>query len=224
MSERSAEILHGREVENHKIIVPEFHLIEGCMYATKTGTLINSVDRQIRSGRTAVLFKPELDNRWGLMEEIGSHDGRKMVANMLPSNMPSAMIDIIHTSGEKIKVVGIDEIQFFSGGNKGIVETVRYMVDRMGLIVYGAGLFTDFRGESFGQMHNLADEADNITHVRAVCVKCGNDASRTQRIVNGKPANYNDPIVLIGADEAYEARCRHCHDVPGKPEPGWFNE
>lgn len=223
MYERSPEIITGREVENHKILVPEFILIEGSMYATKTGTLINRVDRQIRSGRTAILFKPDLDNRWGLQEEIGTHDGRKMIANKIPADNPFAMLEVINCCAEKVSVVGIDEIQFFAGGEKGVRNTVRYMVDKMGLIVYGAGLMTDFRGENFGEMSTLALESDEMIHVRAICVKCGNEASRTQRIVNGQPANYNDPVVMIGAEESYEARCRHCHDVPGKPSPEWFD-
>lgn len=79
-----------------------------------------------------------------------------------------------------------------------------------------AGLDMDFRGEPFSMMPRLMTQAEFVTKLTAVCTKCGAPATRTQRIVNGQPAHYNDPIVLVGASEAYEARCRHCHDVPGK--------
>lgn len=224
MNKRNIEIIKGREVLRSKSLSGEFELISGCMYAAKTGTLINKIDREVRSGETAIIFKPSLDNRWGLQEKIGSHDGRVLVANMVPHDNAFLMIEAIKSSSDKISVVGIDEIQFFSGGDKGIRNTIAYMVDKMGLRVYGAGLFTDFRGEAFGQMAELSVEADSHVNVRAICVRCGKEASRTQRIINGQPAKYTDPVVLIGAEEAYEARCRHCHEVPGKPIPSWFNE
>ena len=86
-----------------------------------------------------------------------------------------------------------------------------------GIRVMVAGLDTDFRGEPFGPMPKLITEAEFVTKLAAVCNKCGAPATRTQRIINGKPASYYDPVILVGASESYEARCRHCHEVIDKP-------
>ena len=97
-----------------------------------------------------------------------------------------------------------------------IVEVCEYLADK-GIRVMVAGLDKDFRGESFGVMPELLTRAEFVTKLTAVCAKCGAPATRTQRLVNGKPAGFEDPIVMVGADESYEPRCRHCHQVPNKP-------
>jgi thymidine kinase len=107
-------------------------------------------------------------------------------------------------------MVGIDEAQFF---DQEIIPIVQKLADR-GLRVIVAGLDTDFRGEPFGPMPVLMAQADQVDKLHAICMICGEAASRTQRLVNGKPAHYHDPIVIVGAAELYEARCRQHHQVP----------
>ena len=109
-------------------------------------------------------------------------------------------------------MVGIDEAQFFDDG---IVDVVSALAER-DLRVIVTGLDTDFRGEPFGCMPTLMAKADKLDKLSAICMVCGEPASRTQRLVNGSPAHYDDPIVIVGASEMYEARCRRCHSVPRK--------
>lgn len=111
-------------------------------------------------------------------------------------------------------MVGIDEAQFFDDG---IVDVAQTLADK-GLRVIVTGLDTDFRGEPFACMPEMIVKADKVDKLEAICMRCGEPATRTQRLVNGSPANYNDPVVIVGAAEMYEARCRHCHEVPGKGE------
>jgi thymidine kinase len=107
-------------------------------------------------------------------------------------------------------VIGIDEAQFFDDG---ILEVTRQLADR-GIRVLVAGLDQDFRGEPFGPMPALMSKAEQVDKLRAICMVCGEPASRTQRLVNGRPARYDDPVVIVGASEMYEARCRQHHEVP----------
>ena len=109
--------------------------------------------------------------------------------------------------------MAIEEVQFFG---EDIIDVCEHLADK-GIRVMCAGLDRDFRGEPFGVMPELITRAEFITKLSAVCVKCGAPATRTQRLVNGKPASYDDPIVLVGASETYEARCRHCHEILNKP-------
>ena len=111
-------------------------------------------------------------------------------------------------------VVAVDEVQFFDWE---ISEVCNELADQ-GLRVILAGLDMDFRGEPFGPMPLLMAEAEEVTKLQAICVSCGAPASRTQRLINNKPAAYDDPVILVGGSESYEARCRHCHEVPQKRE------
>ena len=107
-------------------------------------------------------------------------------------------------------MVGIDEAQFI---DPQIVEVVETLASR-GVRVILAGLDMDFRGEPFGSMPILMARAERVDKLQAICMVCGEPASRTQRLVNGKPARYDDPVVIVGAAEMYEARCRSHHQVP----------
>jgi len=106
--------------------------------------------------------------------------------------------------------VGIDEAQFFDAG----IVDVAVDLARRGVRVLVAGLDMDFRGEPFGCMPEFLAIAERVEKLQAICMVCGEAASRTQRLVNGKPARYSDPIVIVGASEMYEARCREHHEVP----------
>jgi len=140
---------------------------------------------------------------------VNSHDGRAADAIAVEH-----AADILTHLNPETTVVAIDEAQFFDDG---IVKLCRDLADQRGLRVIIAGLDLDFRGEPFGPVPQLMAQAEEVDKLHAICVRCGDEASRTQRIINGKPANYDDPIILVGATEAYEARCRHCHEVPGRP-------
>ena len=182
-------------------------VISGCMFAGKTEELIRRINVFSYAKKNIIVFKPKIDNRYS-DSEIVSHSGAKV-----PCLVVEKAQDILKKIEADTEVVAIDEVQFF---DKDIVEVCEYLADK-GIRVMVAGLDKDFRGESFGVMPELLTRAEFVTKLTAVCAKCGAPATRTQRLVNGKPAGFEDPIVMVGADESYEPRCRHCHQVPNKP-------
>ena len=182
-------------------------VISGCMFAGKTEELIRRINVLSYAKQNIIVFKPKIDNRYS-DSEIVSHSGAKV-----PCLVVEKAQDILKKIEADTEVVAIDEVQFF---DKDIVEVCEYLADK-GIRVMVAGLDKDFRGESFGVMPELLTRAEFVTKLTAVCAKCGAPATRTQRLVNGKPAGFEDPIVMVGADESYEPRCRHCHQVPNKP-------
>lgn len=114
---------------------------------------------------------------------------------------------------DEILVNKIDEVQFFDDN----IADVLTLLANQGYRVIAAGLDQDFRGEPFSIVPKLMSLAELVTKLQAVCSVCGSPASRTQRLINGQPASYDDPIILVGASESYEPRCRHHHEVPGAP-------
>ena len=182
-------------------------VISGCMFAGKTEELIRRINVLSYAKKNIIVFKPKIDNRYS-DSEIVSHSGAKV-----PCLVVEKAQDILKKIEADTEVVAIEEVQFF---DKDIVEVCEYLADK-GIRVMVAGLDKDFRGESFGVMPELLTRAEFVTKLTAVCAKCGAPATRTQRLVNGKPAGFEDPIVMVGADESYEPRCRHCHQVPNKP-------
>lgn len=182
-------------------------VISGCMFAGKTEELIRRIKVLEFAKKNIKVFKPKIDNRYSDTKVV-SHAGSQVESIVIESSL-----DILKYVDEKTDVVAIDEVQFFDDN---IVEVCDYLA-RIGKRVMCAGLDTDFRGEPFGVMPTLMTQAEFVTKLTAVCNKCGAPATRTQRIVNGNPANYDDPIILVGASESYEARCRHCHETPNKP-------
>ena len=182
-------------------------VISGCMFAGKTEELIRRINVLSYAKKNIIVFKPKIDNRYS-DSEIVSHSGAKV-----PCLVVEKAQDILKKIEADTEVVAIDEVQFF---DKDIVEVCEYLADK-GIRVMVAGLDKDFRGESFGVMPELLTRAEFVTKLTAVCAKCGAPATRTQRLVNGKPAGFEDPIVMVGADESYEPRCRHSHQVPNKP-------
>ncbi len=180
----------------------------GPMFAGKTEELIRRIKRLEYAKQNVLVFKPTIDNRY-TKEEICSHN---------LSKKPSIIIDKGHEIIKYIKddtdAVVIDEVQFFDNE---IIDVAEALADK-GIRVIVGGLDRDFRGEPFGPMPELLARAEFVTKLTAICVKSGLPATRTQRIINGKPANYNDPTILVGANESYEPRSRHYHEVPGKPK------
>ena len=179
-------------------------VVVGSMFSGKSEELIRRVKRAVIARRAVQVFKPAIDDRYGV-EVVRSHDGDSFVARPVRTSA-----EIFPLLSAETTVVGIDEVQFF---DQGIVDVVRALV-ASGRRVICAGLDLDFRGEPFGPVPTLLALAERVDKLEAICVLCGEPATRTQRIVNGIPAFYDEPIVVIGAKEAYEARCRTCHEVP----------
>lgn len=182
-------------------------VICGCMFAGKTEELIRRINVLSYARKNILVFKPKIDDRYSTTE-IASHAGSKV-----PCIVISEAKEILNHVNYDTDVVAIDEVQFFDDD---VVDICEYLADS-GLRVMVAGLDKDFRGEPFGVLPDLLTRAEFVTKLTAVCAKCGAPATRTQRIINGKPASFNDPIVLVGAKEAYEPRCRHCHEIVEKP-------
>ena len=176
----------------------------GSMFSGKTEELIRRVKRAQIARKRVQVFKPAMDIRYGV-EHVFSHDGVK--AQAVPVANAAELAELVKTDTE---VVAIDEVQFLDANVVDLCE----MLAASGKRVIVAGLDQDFRGESFGPMPELMARAEHVDKLQAICVVCGKTASRTQRLIDGRPASYNDPIILVGATEAYEARCRSCHDVP----------
>jgi thymidine kinase len=182
-------------------------VICGSMFSGKSEELIRRVRRTQFAKQKIVVFKPQLDNRYA-NEAIVSHNGTSFIAIPI-----SRSADIFQYIDADVDVIAIDEVQFF---DTEITNVVQRLADS-GYRVIAAGLDQDFRGEPFGPMPNIMAIAETVTKLQAVCAVCGSPASRTQRLINGRPASYHDPIILVGASEAYEPRCRHHHEVPKTP-------
>lgn len=183
-------------------------VICGPMFAGKSEELIRRLKTLSYAKGKIVAFKPAIDNRYDATA-IASHDGEKWQAYAV-----SKIEDILPYITDDVTVVGIDEAQFFSDK---IVSIADSLANR-GIRVICAGLDTDFRGEPFGPMGKLLARAEIVTKLTAVCTVCGAAATRSQRLINGKPAAYDDPVVMVGAKESYEARCRLHHIVRNKPK------
>ena len=179
-------------------------VICGSMFSGKSEELIRRIRRSQFAKQKIAVFKPAIDNRYS-EEAVVSHDGATVIA--VPVSCAS---DIPAQVTDDCDVIAIDEAQFF---DEAIVDVVMELADH-GFRVIVAGLDQDFRGEPFGPMPQLMAIAEMVTKLQAVCTICGSPSSRTQRLINGKPAGFDDPVILVGAQEAYEPRCRMHHDVP----------
>ncbi|MCD4687571.1 MAG: thymidine kinase [Anaerolineae bacterium] len=182
-------------------------VICGSMFSGKTEELIRRVRRLIIARQQVQVFKPAIDTRYSI-QRVTSHNGQDFEAYAVGGAQ-----DIFDQLADDTTVVAIDEAQFFDPAIARVVE----LLSARGMRVIVAGLDMDFRGEPFGSMPVLLSRADDVQKLHAICMVCGEDASRTQRLVDGQPARYDDPVIMVGAAEAYEARCRKHHDVPGHP-------
>jgi len=178
-------------------------VICGSMFSGKSEELIRRVRRVQIARKKVQVFKPTIDNRFAV-QYIYSHNGGKIEA--INISQPKELLEKLDPDTE---VIAIDEAQFYSDD---IITICQKLADQ-GKRVIIAGLDQNFRGEPFGPMPKLLAIAEYIDKLQAICMVCGNPASRTQRLVNRKPAKYSDPTILIGAKETYEARCRKCHVV-----------
>lgn len=179
-------------------------VICGSMFSGKTEEMIRRLRRAVIAKQKVQVFKPVIDTRYD-ESRVTSHAGVDFEA--VPIKRSS---DIKKIANSDTTVVGIDEAQFF---DEGIVHVISDLAND-GMRVIVTGLDMDFRGEPFGCIPVLMAKADKVDKLQAICMVCGEPAGRTQRLVDGKPAYYEDPIVIVGASEMYEARCRAHHQVP----------
>ena len=178
-------------------------LVIGPMYSGKSEELIRRLKRAKIAKQNIVIFKPQIDDRYS-QEDVVSHSGESI--NAIPINKASKIYDYIDG---KTQVVGVDEVQFF---DEEVVDIAMDLADK-GIRVIAAGLDMDFKGEPFGPTPKLLAVSEFVDKIQAICSVCGQPATRSQRLINGEPARYNDPIIQVGAVESYEARCRKCHVV-----------
>lgn len=184
-------------------------VICGSMFAGKTEELIRLARRALYAKKEVQVFKPVIDDRYdGTM--VVTHQGVKHAA--LPVSSVEELASCIKP---QTQVVLIEEAQFFAPS---LVDLVVRLADE-GREVVCAGLDQDFRRRPFGAMGALLAVADEVVKLRAICMQCGAPASHTYRVIDGKPAHKDDPIILVGATEAYEARCRSCHRLRGERKP-----
>ncbi len=184
-------------------------VICGVMFSGKSEELIRRVRRGIIAHRRVQVFKSHLDSRYAGLYTVTSHDGTEIEA--APVDSAGEILRLIQPDTE---IVAIDEAQFLDPD----IVAVATMQARRGIRVIVAGTDTDFRGEPFGSMGDLMAVAEMVDKLQAICVVCGDPACRNQRLLNGKPARYDSPTIMVGGRESYEARCRHCHQVPRRNE------
>jgi thymidine kinase len=184
-------------------------VIAGSMFSGKTEELLRRVRRATIARKRVQVFKSHLDDRYAGLWAVSSHDRRTFDATPVDSSS-----QILLRLDPMAQVIAIDEVQFLDAG---IVRVVSGLADR-GRRVIMAGIDTDFRGEPFGPMPHLMAMAEVVDKLHAICVLCGSPASRTQRLLEGKPAPYDSPTIMVGAADSYEARCRACHQVPRRDE------
>lgn len=186
----------------------KLEIICGSMFSGKSEELIRRIRRLEYAHQKVVVFKHKVDDRI-CTEFVHAHNGEKYKAIALDN---PADMDLFIT--DDMSVVGIDEVQFFSPD---IISVIFKLLDA-GKSVIAAGLDLDFRGMPFGVIPTLMAVADTVTKLNAVCICCGKDACYSQRLINGSPARFDDPVVLVGAQDHYQARCRDCFIIDKK---GW---
>ena len=184
-------------------------VISGVMFSGKSEELIRRVRRAVIARKQVQVFKSHLDARYAGLYTGSSHDGVTVEAEPVDSSE-----EIGRRLRKETEVVAVDEAQFL---DEGIIDTANRLADG-GVRVILSGTDVDFRGLPFGPMPTLMCMAEVVDKFQAICVVCGGPATRNQRLVNGKPALWDSPTIMVGGRESYEARCRHCHRVPKKDE------
>lgn len=181
-------------------------VITGCMFSGKTDELIRRLERSEIAGEEVQVFKPVIDDRYG-DDIIGAHNGKEWKANVV--DVEEESVESIMDKAEGAEVIGFDEANFFS---EELVEICEKLASR-GCRVIVCGLDQTYRGEPFHPVPELIARADYVKKLQAICSKCGQAATKTQRLIDGEPAHVDEPTVVVGADEKYQARCRSCHEL-----------
>lgn len=182
-------------------------VVSGVMFSGKSEELLRRVRRALIARKRVQIFKSHLDDRYGGVFTISSHDGHE--AEAIPI---STSVQIAEAVEDDVEVVAIDEAQFL---DEGVVKVANALADR-GIRVIVAGTDMDFRGEPFGPIPQLLAIAEKVDKLHAICVRCGDLATRNQRLLDGRPAPAEGPTIHVGGAESYEARCRRCHEVPAR--------
>jgi thymidine kinase len=184
-------------------------VISGVMFSGKTEELIRRVRRAVIARKKVQVFKSHLDARYAGLYNVATHDGRAVEAEPVDSGA-----QVMRALRDGTEVVAVDEVQFL---DEGIVEVADALANR-GVRVVLAGTDVDFRGLPFGALPTLMCIAEVVDKLHAICVVCGGPATRNQRLIDGAPAPWSSPTIMVGGRESYEARCRHCHQVPRADE------
>ena len=190
---------------NHDLRHGWIEVITGVMFSGKTEEMIRRVRRAAIAGKRVQIFKSHHDDRYGGLYTVATHDGAVVQARPIDSSA-----QVMREINSNIDVVAIDEVQFLDNGIVDVVDTLA----NAGTRVILAGTDLDFRGQPFGCMPHLMAVAEIVDKLHAICVVCGNHASRNQRLIGGQPAPKESPTIWVGGRETYEARCRACHVVP----------
>ncbi len=180
-------------------------VVTGVMFSGKSEELLRRVRRSLIARKRVLVFKSHLDDRYGGVFRVSSHDGTAIEA--IPVNTSTQIAELVTPD---VEVVAVDEAQFLDAG---IVSVLNDLANR-GLRVIVSGTDMDFRGEPFGPIPQLLAIAEQVDKLHAICVRCGELATRNQRLVDGVPAPAESPTIQVGGAESYEARCRRCHEVP----------
>ena len=180
-------------------------VIAGVMFSGKSEELIRRVRRAVIANKRVQVFKSHLDSRYAGIHSVSTHDGLTVEAQPVDS-----ATEIMGLTRDETEVVAIDEAQFL---DEGIVNVATELANR-GVRIILAGTDADFRGEPFGAIPQLMAIAEFVDKLHAICVVCGEEACRNQRLIDGRPAIYDSPTIMLGGSETYEARCRACHEVP----------
>lgn len=183
-------------------------VICGPMFSGKSEELIRRLRRVDIGGKKFFLFKPSIDDRYD-SKHVVSHDNRRLEAHVVGTDRDS-LNKMAGEIPEDVDVIAFDEANFF---DQYVIDLTKKWISE-GKRVIAAGLDMDFRGVPFGPVPELLAMADYVEKVKAICVKCKKRSGTiTQRIVDGKPAKFDDPVIVVGAADKYEARCRKCHEV-----------
>jgi len=183
-------------------------VIIGPMFSGKTTELIRLVEREVYAKRKAAIFKPSFDTRYSA-KQVASHNGLRYKAYSVEATMPGVNKISKLADSEDLDVIGVDEVNFFPDAIVGVLDSLASEKK-----VIACGLNLNFKAQPFTSTMELSARADRVRYLSAVCVKCGAEATRTQRLIGGKPAPKDSPIIVVGGKEMYEPRCRDCYEAP----------
>ncbi|MFA1611022.1 thymidine kinase [Halobellus rubicundus] len=181
-------------------------VVTGSMFSGKTEEILRRLRRAEIAGQEVAVFKPAVDDRYG-ETTVGSHVGRQWEATVVPSEGDGVWEIRESLNGQD--VVAIDEANFFGPE---LVDVCQRLADD-GRRVLVSGIDQTYRGEPFEPLPQLMAVAEYVDKLQAICAQCGEPATRNQRFVDGEPAHVDDPTIVVGAEESYEARCRNCHTL-----------
>jgi len=183
-------------------------VIIGPMFSGKTSELIRLVEREVYAKRKGAIFKIAFDKRYSARQVV-THNGLRYNAYTVSSSDEGVKKIEEVAEANNLDAIGVDEVNFFPEAVVGVLDRI---ADRRRVIACGLNL--NFRAEPFPTTMELAARADRVRYLSAVCVVCGQEATRTQRLIAGKPAPWDSPTIVVGGKEMYEPRCRNCYAPP----------